>query len=244
MPFRYRNRRRRRFYGNRRYGRRYRRRMYKPWRRPRRFRASIRRQILRKPKNFLPPTRRVRMRYVDHFSLNPPAGGITSLYWTLNGLWDPYPPVGGHQPMGFDQITELYTTYSVIRTTYQVQMTSTPNVPALWAVYLSTDTTAPPNNWSTFQEQKGSICRVVTTGDTEERSRQITGSVSLKKWLNLDWTEADRQGDSSQNPQRQVFAHVMLGPADGQSDLSVTYFKIVIDYDVLWSDLVKQPQST
>lgn len=66
-----------------------------------------------------------KMRYVDNFQLT--ADNLTGLTGTeiayrLNSLFDPYFAAGGHQPLGFDQITPLYQRYKVYKVDIQIGM--------------------------------------------------------------------------------------------------------------------------
>lgn len=47
----------------------------------------------------------------------------TGLAYRLNSLFDPYFPVGGHQPLGFDQLTPVYQVYCVYKVDVQVRVT-------------------------------------------------------------------------------------------------------------------------
>jgi len=64
-----------------------------------------------------PTKKTVTLRYVDNdtISLAPSTGKnvISSLSLLANSCYDPYAPLGGHQPMGFDQWAALYTMYTV-----------------------------------------------------------------------------------------------------------------------------------
>lgn len=66
-----------------------------------------------------------KMRYVDNFTVS--ADNLTGLTGTeipyrLNSLFDPYFNAGGHQPLGYDQITPLYSRYKVFKVDIQIAM--------------------------------------------------------------------------------------------------------------------------
>lgn len=46
----------------------------------------------------------------------------SDLAFRLNGMYDPYFPTGGHQPMGFDQMIALYNVYTVYKVEVQVRV--------------------------------------------------------------------------------------------------------------------------
>lgn len=225
----------------RRYGRRYRRRTYKPWRARRRFRTSIRRSVLRRPKNHLPKAKRVRLRICHQNAIDPTAGNLVYLTYNLTSAYDPYPS-GTQQPMGFDQWMALYQYFTVIKTTYQVRLTSVQTVSSLWGIHLSRSNVLAPTSASTLIEQQGTVWRSVL-GNQNERNQDIKGSVSAKKWLNSEWTSPDRVGTDAGDPEDNVYMHVWMVPADALSDPSATRFMVILDMDVLFHDPKKQPQS-
>lgn len=66
-----------------------------------------------------------KLRYVDNFLLS--ADNLTGLTGTeipyrLNSLFDPYFLAGGHQPLGYDQLTPLYSRYKVFKVDIQVAL--------------------------------------------------------------------------------------------------------------------------
>lgn len=69
------------------------------------------------PRNKLgfPQSMRTTLRYVDRVEINVNSlENITTVAYSANGLYDPYIPVGGHQPRGFDEYMALYKTYTCI----------------------------------------------------------------------------------------------------------------------------------
>jgi len=67
-----------------------------------------------------------KLRYVDNMVLY--ADNLTGLSGTeipyrLNSLFDPFFNAGGHQPLGFDQLTPIYQRYKVYKVDVQVRIT-------------------------------------------------------------------------------------------------------------------------
>jgi len=63
------------------------------------------------------------MRYVDKIALysdNLTGRTGTEIPYRLNSLFDPYFLAGGHQPLGYDQVTPLYQRYKVYKVDIQV----------------------------------------------------------------------------------------------------------------------------
>lgn len=122
-------------------------------------------------------------------------------------------------------------------------MVTEPSVGVYWGVYLSRSSGLTPNTWSWLVEQKGMIPRSVLPNSVAPADRDIKGSVSMKNWLDTEWQDPDRIGTVAANPSSMVYCHVVMSASDVSSDPAVTYFYIVIDYDVLFFEPIKQPQS-
>lgn len=90
-----------------------------------------------------PPTyRQPSMTYYDvSQQLSVSAGFAGTRFFIANGLFDPDISGTGHQPMGFDQMMGVYTTYHVMRSTITVTGIPEVNGCAL-GIYLSPDTTS------------------------------------------------------------------------------------------------------
>jgi hypothetical protein len=69
-----------------------------------------------------PATKRIsNLTYYDYAQqISAAAGFCASRFFIANGLFDPDISGSGHQPMGFDQMMLLYTTYTVVRATITV----------------------------------------------------------------------------------------------------------------------------
>lgn len=69
-------------------------------------------RMLRSPR---PQYRIVTLKYHDVASINPGAGTIGYYSFSANGLYDPNITGTGHQPMYFDQFSDMYDHYVVLR---------------------------------------------------------------------------------------------------------------------------------
>lgn len=74
--------------------------------------------------NIFPAKLRQTLVYAEQYvvTLQATAGNISYNAFRLNGLFDPRFAIGGHQPMGFDQLMAIYSRYTVVgaRVTFQV----------------------------------------------------------------------------------------------------------------------------
>jgi len=109
----------------------------------------------------------------------------TCLVWSMNGLFDPEIPIGGHQPMGFDQAMAFYDHYTVVRSSVTVTFNSSDsdNVIIAAGVYLSSSST--PITGSDSIVENGLLKRIILTSNINNthNQNQIQYSVSLPKFF-------------------------------------------------------------
>lgn len=56
---------------------------------------------------------RTKLRYVQRVEFTPTGTSVIQSPFRANGMYDPYVPVGGHQPRGFDEMMAIYETFTV-----------------------------------------------------------------------------------------------------------------------------------
>lgn len=84
------------------------------YRRTRRARLPRRRSLRRPPIGGFPQAKYVRLRYVEHITMNPGADLLVRHSFRANSLYDPNHTGVGHQPAGFDQWMDRYNHYTVL----------------------------------------------------------------------------------------------------------------------------------
>lgn len=104
-----------------------------------------RNQIARVGRAF-PEKIRTTLRYTDVTASYAASSGsyIASMIYKCNSLYDPYYPVGGHQPYGFDQYMAIYNHYSVIKSNIKVtfqQHNDSVNMPGVVGINYDDDGT-------------------------------------------------------------------------------------------------------
>lgn len=102
--------------------------------------GSRKRRRTAPPRKYLPlagfPKQKVvRLRYVKEIEIVTPNTGLSkSLPFVANGMYDPYYPIGGHQPKGFDQWMTVYNHYNVLGSKISVKMSGTGQDNFAWGV--------------------------------------------------------------------------------------------------------------
>lgn len=111
------------------------------------------RKTLVYPRNYMvrigrtfPEKLRATLRYSDiNASYAATAGSyIATMIYKCNSVYDPYYPVGGHQPYGFDQYMAVYNHFSVIKSSIKVtfqQQNDTINFPGVVGINYDDDGT-------------------------------------------------------------------------------------------------------
>lgn len=85
-------------------------------------------------------------KYAEILDFSPGITSIQRLTLKCNGMFDPYDPIGGHQPLYYDQLTPIYNHYVVMKskikvTFLQAYPNQTSNPQALCSVTTDDDTT-------------------------------------------------------------------------------------------------------
>lgn len=182
---------------------------------------------------------RTTLRYFGNFlSVNPGIGGIAASHiLSANGLYDPDITGGGHQPIGFDQLMQLYDHYTVVGAKIRayVQNKDTSN-PQFAAVTVRDSNTASTDTREIVENGYVSMVSLATFGTGGDKSSMAT-SVDIAKFLGRSNVLADPtlKGTSAANPTEQVYFHVSAFPME-QVDAGSVSINVVVDYDVIFHE--------
>jgi hypothetical protein len=186
------------------------------------------------------------MRYVDEAQLVSNIGAMATDKWFCNGLFDPYVAVGGHQPMGFDQMMAYYAyalVYSSkITVTFMPRSTTELASPVACGIQpVATDASVVAyTDWTSAKEAGHSVKFISHTSPSATCSavfnyRKCTGQI-----VN---TLADSANTVAANAARLWTFVVWLQSVDKVST-SVTYdVVVVLDYTVRFYDHKYLPAS-
>jgi len=202
-----------------------------------------------------PTKKTVTLRYVDNdtISLAPSTGKnvISSLSLLANSCYDPYAPLGGHQPMGFDQWCQLYHYFTVVGGSMKcrpIYASNVATVPVYYAVHAQdTDpigtsvdvrtflTSCPGKNpgqvWSKYGIHRG-----VTEIEKEDRWRGVKwtagGILGIKQSDVLDRTTL--QGSASSSPTDIIFGEVIVQDCYSSASSGLP-FLVVMEFDVVFA---------
>lgn len=201
------------------------------------------------------------LNYAEYFSMNPTIGGTTSTLFLANGLYDPYVPLTGHQPHGFDQLNVMYENWQVLSSTIEIVMypqiepsaivngTGSVNL-QLVGSFMSiavrdkeTSLTGALTTLTDILERPNIKTKFVNSNDTPTAIRH---SFSMPQFYGrtrgLD--DGDITGTANSDPTDKVYYHVIFGANNGSYDLSSHQFVARIKYKCRFFNPKNLVQST
>ncbi len=185
-----------------------------------------------------PRTKKFRTRYVEYqVALDPGAAGtMASALFSWNGLYDPRTAVGGHQPIGFDQMMGMYNLYQVIGARARV-------------TFINNDTTYAQIVTLSTQEETGIAetepTKLIENGRCRWAQLAPHGSGGSVKTLSLNWSgrriwgknsysDANKQGTDAANPTDESFLRLTACP-QAAADSSDVRCIVELDYIAILS---------
>ena len=201
------------------------------------------------PLGGFPKQKMVRMRYVQEVEIVSPNTGLSkSTPFVANGIYDPFYPIGGHQPKSTDEWLSVYSKYNVVGSKISVKMVGTGQDNFAWGVAR----TATPNelNDKTLEyilEWRGnkSMNSYTVVGSENggyannptKMNVTRTARYSQKKQFGKNSTSnADLTGTNASNPNELAIFEVWQCPINGQLQAKTADYVVVIDYIVLFTE--------
>lgn len=193
-----------------------------------------------------PKTYKMKHRYSqdDQLVYSAGAGVPAVLRMSCNGLFDPDPRVGGHQPLYFDQMMALYNHYTVIGAKLTLRVSGGGNTnPGIYGVlFINDDTTTTPTSITGQSEQVGA--KTIQMGWNSNETKTMRIGWSLKKAFGkTSISQSQFKGTAAANPTEQQFFNFSMI----SSDLGVTGIGIplywTIEFIVVYSELKDIAQS-
>lgn len=184
----------------------------------------------------LPPQLRVVHRYSDTFTAT--HGGTPAPAYNqylTNGLYDPDPALGGHQPMYFDQLAALYRHYMVQSAKITVQFSLEDNAtPYVVGVCVDDDTTVAYPTLTALTERPSSTSTELSPANTVT----ITKYWSLKRnFGDVSLGINTFQGSPTTNPTENMCFVCFSRPVDSTITSSTIYAKVMIEYNTVWTEI-------
>ena len=217
----------------------------------RRYRGGYRRytQLAKpfRPLGGLPGRHATRLRYVAGFTLNAAAGSISLSRFRCNSVWAPQ-QTGGHQPAGFDTLTQMYNKSTVLSSKISVVQTSNVSAainPGIWGLHIELDTASPSDvtaahaaglNNAVMELNRTKWQRTVS-GQPDKEGR-LTMHASMKSLFREQslFTSDEYEADNVSVPIKQAWFTLWLMSVDNVNDPGEQHFTANVDYLVVWHD--------
>lgn len=153
-----------------------------------------------------------KLRYSETVNLSAVSGVLSSLVYTMSGLYDPNISGTGHQPMGFDQIMMFYEHYHVLHCRAKVIFRNTnATVAGFCALKVAPDTAAPASYNDLIEEGRSSHDFVNTAGGygcwkmmTASANVPAVNGLTKANYL----ANEDLRGGVTFNPAEQTYLHI------------------------------------
>lgn len=175
-----------------------------------------------------------KFRYCDQVQIDAGIGTPAVHTFRLNSLYDPDAAIGGHQPIGFDQLVGVfYNHYHVvgakITVTFVSSSTSGTTGTAICGIEISNNVT-PTTALNDIFEQGKTVYKTLTTQYAGGKVT-ITRKVSIKKMAGVTdlLDNQDYRGSVSLDPAEVVYAHVFVAGIDASADASEVRCMVQLD---------------
>lgn len=189
----------------------------KPYGRSKRMRrrAPRRRRVVNLGKSILPFVSKSTLIYCDNdHSLTSTSGTFARDTYNPIGMYDPDHTGTGHQPLGFDQMMDLYDHYQVIGCKVTFTITSA-TADCVVGLRLSDGTglDASLQDLKTFQENPGSKYRFITKSTDNQGTITLSKKISPQKFFGVAPVayrgETKYTGTVSANPSESMGIHLV-----------------------------------
>lgn len=196
-------------------------------------RNNTRSMFSKTPATPLGKTFKYKTRYYDRaLTLTTGTSGTAAYHiFSVNGLYDPDITGVGHQPLGFDELMNMYDHYTVIGARIRVDFQNTSAVDAVQCGILVDDGTTPSTDTRVIIENGLGKNMILGPEGQANSSRSMVLNCNPSKRLGISkpLAEKDIRGSSSANPTEQCYFGIWAADPAGSSGHTVN-FNVTIEY--------------
>jgi len=192
-----------------------------------------------------PEQLKVTHKYTDEFILTTTSGTTQVYSFAANGMYDPNVVGSGHQPLYFDQCSNLYDHYCVIGARLDlliVNSTTGIGVPVAFSLSLNDDNSQAVSNPFSVYEQANSRFRVLAPGANQSQRMSLNWSAKKVFGGRDILNDNSLQGSGTSNPTELSQYMINVRPADYLSTVSV-YVYATLTQIAIWKELKDIGQS-
>lgn len=153
----------------------------------------------------------------------------------VNCLYDPYLALGGQQPLYFDQMTEIYNHYTVMKSRITVSIVPNTIDPFVGGIYIDDDATPAVTHLTSIMEQPSATYKT--------SHRDVTAMTLYKSWdcrsvFGPNPLDNDRlQGNVAANPDEQQVFMIFIRPVLNTVETQEYQVVITMEFDTVWNEL-------
>ncbi len=181
------------------------------------------------------------MTYSAFTSMTNNAGGAVTIHrYAMNGLFDPDLTSTGHQPMGFDQLAEIYKGYRVISAKITAHFVRTdslgthPCIVGIASVEPGFSTWGATSVDNILETRGVKYKRMSFFADGNAPTAVVSKVDRPTRWTERTWKSDSMRGDAVDNPSIIPEFHVFLMSDPGGADDASVEIRVTITYHVLW----------
>lgn len=173
-----------------------------------------------------------RLRYCsDPATLNPGVGGTAAAaHYVMNGLYDPEVIIGGHSPMGFDELMQMYDHYVVLGAKVQVKFVSLDTNYTQYVLCRFSDQATSYTDMKRMIENGNCRWDTVSKYGTTRDTKTFTLGINPIKFLGSSVKDDSIKGDGSSNPVEKCYLSVYASPEDMTTDTAGVRVHVIVDY--------------
>lgn len=196
----------------------------------------------------LPRKWRFQSRYMENaLEIDPAVATNKEHIFRLNSLYDPDYTYGGHQPLGFDQLSPLYTNYTVIGCRARVTLTNTGHAPANFYLFpSSTGASMVSDAQLSVMCERGLArwCQLAPAGQGGA-TKTLTLNWSAKKWFGKSpFADDGCSANMGANPSNVAWLHCSIQPLHaGAENPLPAVGAAVLEYIAVLTEPKPMPQS-
>ena len=180
-------------------------------------RPSVR--VIKEPSSVVPDILRTRLVYSALEKLTDAGGALTSVTYSGNSAYDPQTALGGHQPMGYDQLSALYEEYIVYGCSYKIKVIGYSDTGVLTVTKTDDATQVGTSDWVNMIEQPYTQQRYLQIGAVKPTI--IKGYMGVKKLRGQSKYDDYQTTLTGASPSNQVFLNLNYQTFDKASTSSI-----------------------
>lgn len=189
----------------------------------------------------------VRHRYLENTQVSTNLGIANVYAFQLNSLFDPNYSGVGHQPIGFDQMSAVFNTYTVLGARVNLKCWNRSSNFLGFGIYFTETPNSPLSTLSVqgLLEQGAMKWLILPPVSQSQGPRTLTAKISMKKFFRIKNMLDDDITSSNigTNPARGCFMHVITWQPDGELTSAQGSFYLTLDQIALYRKPANLAQS-